>query len=155
MEITCNTLLAHFHYFCKGFPFFSVHKEVPASLDKTSKELILKLRVAIPEAGGVYCLPSLQASPTHILQTNTWASTPRWKATAASHGSPDRYLFRIGNRGPRLWIDTHEYWGRWFRFYLVGVLESRPERLLRSQRIGVRKHRVHVNSRGWLTTMGM
>jgi hypothetical protein len=66
-EMTCNSLLAHFYYFCRRIRFLSVHDRVPENLDETSKELIVKLRVAIPEAGRRHCLPSLQALLTPIL----------------------------------------------------------------------------------------
>jgi hypothetical protein len=47
------------------YHFFSAQGEVPTYLDETSKELIMKLRVVIPEAGGTHYLPSLQALLTH------------------------------------------------------------------------------------------
>jgi hypothetical protein len=52
IEKTGNILLAHFHYYYRGFPFFSSDADLHARhLDKATKELIGLLRAIILEAG--------------------------------------------------------------------------------------------------------
>jgi hypothetical protein len=61
------TLLAHFHYFCKGNSwFFFGDTDVLAHLDETTRELIVSLRGIIPEAGEPYFYAHLQLSLTSI-----------------------------------------------------------------------------------------